>query len=83
MKYYIYTIEQTIVEGGYAEYAKVTTKNTYNTALSTFYNFLSVVAGNIEAGKETFMDIKMVNSQGGIEKKDQIGEYVEATPEAE
>ena len=40
MKYYIFTIEQTVVEGGYAEYSKVTTKNTYNTALSTFYSFL-------------------------------------------
>ena len=78
MKYYIFTIEQTVVEGGYAEYSKVTTKNTYNTALSTFYSFLSTVAGNIEKGTETFMDIKMVNSKGGIEKKDQIGAYVEA-----
>ena len=80
MKYYIFTIEQTPVEGGYAEYGKVQTKNTYNTALQAFYNALSIVAGNIESGKETFMDIKMVNSKGGIEKKDQIGEYQTETP---
>ena len=80
MKYYIFTIEQIPADGGYAEYAKVQTKNTYNAGLQAFYNALSIVAGNIEKGTETFMDIKLVNSKGGIEKKDQVGEYQTEAP---
>lgn len=80
MRYYIFTIEQVPSNDAYTEYSKVEKQNTYNTALSAFYNKLSVVSSNIEKGTQTFMDIKLVNSKGGIEKKDQVGEYQVETP---
>ena len=73
MKYYIQTIEQVKKEeGGYNEYANVEKVNDESTAMSKFYKKLSDVSSSTA---HQFMDIKIVNSLGGVVKKDSIGEY--------
>lgn len=76
MKYYIDTIEQIKgeEEGTFTEYGKREQKPDEQTALTAFYTKLANVA-NSEVHQ--YMDIKIVNSLGGIVKKDQIGEYIE------
>ena len=81
MKYYIDTIEQTIgEEGALTEYGKREQKADEQTALTAFYKKLSDVSAAI--GKtHVYMDIKIVNSEGGCIKKDSIGAYQEASAE--
>ena len=75
MKYYLDCIEQvTTKEGGYNEYGSREKKADYQTALTAFYTKLTNVS-NSES--HVWLDIKIVNSQGGVEKKDSIGRYVE------
>ena len=80
MKYYIMTIEQYTPQGSEAktEQSKVEKKNTYDAALSYFYNVLKTVA---DSAYHNFLDAKIVQSDGGILKKDQYGEYVEQEAE--
>ena len=92
MFYYIDTIEQvkpaedfpmTVNEYG----ARQVQKNTDGTAmpldqvLSKFYKKLSDVSADLvtisDDKKHYYMDIKIVNSDGGIEKKDKVGTRVE------
>ena len=76
MKFYILTIEQTVSDGAYSEYANVEKVADENLAQSKFYTKLANVAADL--GKNhTFMDIKIVNSTGGVVKRDTIGSYVE------
>ena len=76
MKYYIMTIEQYTAQGAEAktEQSKVEKKNTYDSALSYFYNTLKTVA---DSAAHNFLDIKIVQSDGGIVKRDVYGAYVE------
>lgn len=76
MKYYIMTIEQYTASGAEAktEQAKVEKKNTYDSALSYFYNVLKTVA---DSAAHNFLDAKIVQSDGTIIKKDVYGAYVE------
>ena len=75
MKFYLLTIEQTVSDGEYSEYANVEKVADENLAQSKFYTKLANVAADL--GKNhTFMDIKIINSQGGIVKRDTIGTYV-------
>ncbi len=76
MKYYVMTIEQYTAQGAEAksEQSKVEKKNTYDSALSYFYNTLKTVA---DSPAHNFLDIKIVQSNGGIIKTDKYGEYVE------
>lgn len=76
MKYYILTIEQTFSDGAYAEYANVEKVADENLAQSKFYTKLANVAADLDKN-HTFMDIKIVNSIGGVVKRDTIGSYVE------
>lgn len=76
MKYYVFTIEQTIAEGGYSEYAGTKKFNDEQSALVHFYKRGSEVS-NALGTTHVYMDIKIVNSLGGIIKKDRIGKYVE------
>lgn len=76
MKYYVDTIEQVHGEeaGTYNEYGARTIKNDYESALTTFYTKLTNVSSS---ASHTWLDIKIVNSEGGCLKKDSIGQYVE------
>lgn len=75
MKYYIMTIEQYTASGAEAptEQSKVEKKNTLDSALSYFYNTLKTVA---DSAAHNFLDIKIVQSDGGIVKKDVYGKYI-------
>lgn len=76
MKYYIMTIEQYTAQGAEqkSEQSKVQKENTYDSALSYFYNTLKTVA---DSAAHNFLDIKIVQSDGGIIKKDMYGAYVD------
>lgn len=78
MKYYVQTIEQINgqEEGTYTEYANVEKVNDEKTALSKFYKKLSDVSAALGT-THVFMDIKIVNSEGGCIKRDSVGAYVE------
>ena len=83
MRYYIDTIEQVKgEEGAVNEYGKREIQpatKTFEEILSAYYVKLGNVANDIGEGKNHYyMDIKIVNSDGGIEKKDKVGERVEA-----
>lgn len=84
MFYYIDTIEQTkgendaVNEYGKREIVKDAEGNpaSLDTVLSKFYKKCSDVSADI--GKNHYyMDIKIVNSLGNIEKKDVLGKYFE------
>lgn len=77
MKFYIDTIEQIKgeEEGTYTEYGNREKVADEQTALTKFYKKLSDVSASL--GKaHVYMDIKIVNSLGGIIKKDSVGEYI-------
>lgn len=76
MKYYLDKIEQTKgeEEGTYTEYGSRTKYTDEKSATTKFYETLMNVS-NSEA--HVYLDIKIVNSEGGIIKKDSIGKYVE------
>lgn len=77
MKYYIVAIEQIITEEGkYSEYMSTPEKvDDKNLALSKYFTKLSNVSADL--GKNhTYMDIRILNSFGGEEKRDTIGTYV-------
>ena len=81
MIYYIDTIEQiTGEEGALTEYGAREKKNDEQSALKDFYQKLSNVAADLGKG-HTYMDIKIVNSEGGCIKKDSIGKYQEDSAE--
>lgn len=76
MKFYIDTIEQIKgeEEGTFTEYGKREQKNDESAALTAFYTKLANVSNS---AVHQYMDIKIVNSLGGIIKKDSIGTYAE------
>lgn len=77
MKYYVDTIEQIkgTEEGTYTEYGTRTKQTDFQTALVAFYDKLKNVSNS---AAHVWLDIKIVNSQGGIEKKDSIGAYIDS-----
>ena len=92
--YYIDTIEQVKAPEGFQytvnEYgARTQYKETLEQVQSRFYKKLSDVSADlisIDASKNHYyMDIKIVNSDGGIEEKKKIGtkQTVEPVPEPE
>ena len=79
--YYIDTIEQVKGENGAInEYGKREKEGAdLNVVLSKFFTKLANVSNDIGEGKNHyFMDIRIVDSHGGVIKKDQVGSYVEA-----
>lgn len=74
MKYYIDTIEQIKgeEEGTFTEYGKREQKANEQAALTAFYTKLMNVSNSSE---HVYLDIKIVNSEGGCVKKDSIGTY--------
>jgi len=80
MKYYVVVVQQWTQEGATAptESAKVTKKNTYDEALSLFYDNLKTVA---DTSAYNFLDAKIMQSDGGIIKRDTYGKYIEVPQE--
>lgn len=79
-KYYIVAIEQTFIDGVYNEYMSQPEKcNDLNTAMSKYYKKLSDASADLGVN-HTFMDIRVLNSEGGEEKRDTIGTYVLNAP---
>lgn len=76
MMYYVNTIEQikTDTEGKYNEYSASTKYADEKTATTKFYEKLTNVSNS---AAHVWLDIKIVNSQGGVIKKDSIGKYIE------
>ncbi len=76
MKYYIMSIEQYTASGAevHSEQSKVEKKNTLDSALGYFYDTLSTCS---KSAAHNFLDIKIVQSDGGIIKKDVYGKYVD------
>lgn len=76
MIYYIFAIEQIIKDGELSEYNTQEKVADSQLAMSKFYKKLSDVSNDI--GKNhTWMDIRILNSIGGMVKHDKVGEYVE------
>lgn len=91
MFYYIDTIEQVkgteenpINEYGKREIIKAEDGSpaTLEVVESKFYKKLSDVSADLvtidESKKHYYMDIRIVNSTGGVVKKDKVGQYVES-----
>lgn len=83
MRYYIDTIEQTKTEdGGVNEYGKreiQSADKSYEEVLSAYFVKLGNVANDIGEGKNHYyMDIRIVNSDGGVLRADKVGERVNA-----
>ena len=81
MRYYIDTIEQVKGdEGAVNEYGKREIQNedkSYEEVLSAYYVKLGNVANDIGEGKNHYyMDIKIIDSDGGVLKKDKVGQRV-------
>ena len=81
MFYYIDTIEQVkgTEEAPINEYgARAKEGNDINVVLSKYYTKLANVSNDIGEGKNHYyMDIRVVDSNGGVIKKDKVGQYVE------
>ena len=83
MRYYIDTIEQVKKEdGGVNEYGARAIQNedkSYEEVLSAYYVKLGNVANDIgdsDDKKHYYMDIKIIDSDGGVLKKDKVGQRV-------
>ena len=79
MSFYVFTIEQIRgeSEGTYSEYAGTKKFGDQQAAEVHFYTRCAEVSNALKT-THTYMDIKIVNSLGGITKKDTIGAYVQA-----
>lgn len=80
MSFYVFTIEQVYDEdheGAYKEYAGTKKFADQQAAEVYFYQRCAEVS-NALGKTHTYMDIKIVNSLGGITKKDTIGSYIES-----
>lgn len=81
MNYYIDTIEQTkgTEEGSINEYGKREKQTTFESALTAFYTKLGNVANDLISADATknhyFMDIRIVDSKGGVVKRDSVGTH--------
>lgn len=79
MSFYVFTIEQIRgeSEGTYSEYAGTKKFGDEQAAEVYFYQRCAEVSNTLKT-THTYMDIKIVNSLGGIIKKDTIGSYIES-----
>lgn len=80
MRYYVFAIEQISSEGTLSEYSTQEKVNDEQLALSKFYKKLSDVSNDIGKG-HTYMDIRILNSIGGMVKHDKVGEYIDDAPQ--
>lgn len=83
MAYYLDKIEQVkgTEEGTINEYGSRTKYGTYEAALTQFYTSLGNVANDLVDADPTknhyFMDIRIVDSKGGVLKRDSVGTHRE------
>lgn len=83
MAFYLDKIEQVkgTEEGIINEYGSRTKQATYESALTAFYTSLGNVANDLVEADPTknhyFMDIRIVDSKGGVLKRDSIGTHRE------
>lgn len=79
MSFYVFTIEQIHgeSEGTYSEFAGTKKFSDEQAAEVYFYQRCAEVSNALKT-THTYMDIKIVNSLGGIIKKDTIGSYIES-----
>ncbi len=81
MAFYVDKIEQVkgAEEGQINEYGSRTKHNTYESALTAFYSSLGNVANDLVESDSTkshyFMDIRIVDSKGGVVKRDSVGTH--------
>ncbi len=78
MKYYVFTIEQVKSNNAWSEYATKSDAMTEKAAKSEFYDKCAAVNKDLSENGHAFMDIKIINSEGGVIKKDTLGKYIEA-----
>lgn len=79
MKYYVFAIEQTLIDGEYNEYAPEVKKyNDFTSAETYFHTRLGQLANS---PSHSYAELKIINSVGGIMKKDTTGQYVEVNAE--
>ena len=82
MKYYVIAIEQIYDKDGNPseQSAKPEKKNDLESALTYFYTRCAEIVNSLgtEPTNHTFADIRILNSEGGEEKRDKIGTYVDA-----
>lgn len=75
MKYYVFAIEQTLIDGVYNEYSPAVKKyDTFEDAETYFLDRLSELSNS---KSHTYAHLKIINSEGGIVRKYTIREYVE------
>lgn len=81
MAFYVDTIEQVkgAEEGAINEFGQRTKKAAYESALTNFYTKLGNVANDLIETDSTknhyFMDIRIVDSKGGVVKRDSVGTH--------
>ena len=81
MKYYVVAIEQVYGEDGKVnEYMPKETPvfTDKNKAESKFFTRLGEIANNLgtETGKHAYANLRILNSEGGLEKDEKVGTYV-------
>lgn len=82
MKYYVVSIEQVHTEDGKInEYMPKDTPvfTDKSKAESKFFTRLGEIANNLgdEAGKHSYANLRVLNSEGGLEKEDHVGTYIQ------
>ena len=83
MAFYVDKIEQVkgTDEGTINEYGSRTKQATYESALTAFYTSLGNVANDLvevdPSKNHYFMDIRIVDSKGGVVKRDSVGTHQE------
>lgn len=81
MAFYVDKIEQVkgTEEGTINEYGSRTKQATYESALTAFYTSLGNVANDLievdSSKNHYFMDIRIVDSKGGVVKRDSVGTH--------
>lgn len=79
MKYYLFKIEQTLIDGVLNEYASTTKKEDLQSCEVAYYQALANVSADL--GKNhTFMAIRIVDSLGNVIKAENIGTYLTEVP---
>ncbi len=81
MKYYVMAIEENLIEGEYQEYSPANKKfNDFKSAQTHFFTRLGELSNSATT---VFAELKIINSLGGVVKKDSVGEYVDVDATAE
>ena len=75
MKYYVFALEQTLIDGVYNEYAPAVKK--YNDYQSAEVYFLTRLAEIRNSASHVYGHLMIMNSKGGNERDYVVGEYVE------